>query len=129
MKHSSDQVVFTSNIDEFLADPIRRLYVLHGLAGTGKMSLLAELTERNSHADFVAPTNKAAVNIAEKVGRPASTIHSLIFTPSPSWTKTASPPGASIGSTTAIKAAWSWWMKPAWWSARWAIISLNGWTR
>jgi len=63
--------------DEFMQ---RREFVLAGLAGTGKTSLmrLVEGVAGDRHVHFLAPTNKAASVLRSK-GIPASTIHSTFY--------------------------------------------------
>jgi len=52
--------------------------VIHGLAGTGKSVTLAYLAnELDAHV--VAPTGKAALVVAQKTGRAATTIHGLFY--------------------------------------------------
>ena len=53
--------------------------VCHGVAGTGKTSVLCETAERNPDAILCAYTGKAASNLRRKSGLDAKTIHSLFY--------------------------------------------------
>jgi exodeoxyribonuclease-5 len=58
-------------------------FTLHGLAGTGKTSVMAELARqlRDAGRDviLVAPTGKAAAVLARKTGTRAQTLHGLLY--------------------------------------------------
>src|SRR5258708_6147450 len=58
-------------------EPVTRLF---GYAGTGKTTIAQELARLSSRVLFAAFTGKAASVLTRK-GCPASTIHSLIYTP------------------------------------------------
>ncbi len=59
----------------------RQYCVIHGLAGTGKTTVLAKLASETEGARICAPTGKAASVIRGKTGLPAQTLHSLLYTP------------------------------------------------
>lgn len=74
-----------------VANVMRRLFwndaplaMLAGAAGTGKSYCLAlileELANQHKTVALVAPTGKAARRMMEATGKPASTIHSYVFT-------------------------------------------------
>lgn len=54
-------------------------FVLHGLAGTGKTTVLAYVARRMPGAKLVALTGKAASVLRAKTGLQASTVHSLFY--------------------------------------------------
>jgi exodeoxyribonuclease V len=57
----------------------RQTCVVHGLAGTGKTHLLAEVARRYPGALAIAPTGKAAHVLRQRIRRNASTIHGLFY--------------------------------------------------
>jgi AAA domain len=67
-------------IDGFLAGS-RQSFCLHGLAGTGKTTVLARLARQQNNATLIAPTGKAASVLARKTGLPVLTMHKLLCTP------------------------------------------------
>jgi exodeoxyribonuclease V len=58
---------------------IARVAVLAGPAGCGKSTVLAQLADENPSAIMAAPTGKAASILAAKTGRPADTVHRIVF--------------------------------------------------
>jgi exodeoxyribonuclease V len=87
-------------IRAFLSDPRdRRYFCLHGLAGTGKTTVLAALAREamggdRNHKDgtipstaetpagfLLAPTGKAGAVLARKTGLPVSTLHKCLYMP------------------------------------------------
>jgi exodeoxyribonuclease-5 len=67
-------------IEDFLASN-KRCFVLHGLAGTGKTTVIATLARRTVNSTLVAPTGKAASVLSRKTGLEALTLHRLLYTP------------------------------------------------
>jgi exodeoxyribonuclease-5 len=76
---SPDQARALVAIEAFLRDPCRRTFILHGLAGTGKSFLLAELVRRHPEMHLTAFTGKAASVLRRRVGVPVSTLHQAIY--------------------------------------------------
>ncbi len=78
---SPDQLRALDVIERFLADRSgRRTHAsLHGLAGTGKTFVMAELARRYPGATLCAPTAKAAAVLRARSGLIVSTIHSVIY--------------------------------------------------
>ena len=77
---SHEQETAYDAIAKFASEPLRRVFYLAGLAGTGKTTLLARVAnELLPHAPVLAPTGKAASVLREKMGRPAQTIHSYFM--------------------------------------------------
>jgi exodeoxyribonuclease V len=66
-------------IDEFMADPSQQVFLIHGLAGTGKTTLLAHTALQYDHASLCTLTGKAASILRRKTGLPAQTIHSFFY--------------------------------------------------
>lgn len=83
MTLSPDQAAALAQLEEFLRAPRRSLphpyFVLHGLAGTGKTTLMAHLTRAYRSITLAAFTGKAASVLRTKTGLPASTLHSIIY--------------------------------------------------
>ena len=79
---SPDKAAALARIGEFLRDPARKLFVLHGLAGTGKTWLLTKyLAAALPRVYMCAPTNKAAKNLMDDGEFSVSTVHSMILYP------------------------------------------------
>ncbi|WP_246663647.1 ATP-dependent DNA helicase [Phyllobacterium endophyticum] len=80
---TGDQRTCLSALEGFLSDREQRIFLLKGYAGTGKTFLAKGLTEFLSTQGrafrLAAPTGRAAKIISEKTGRPAQTLHSLIY--------------------------------------------------
>ena len=71
-------------IGAFLADPRdRQAFILRGYAGTGKTSLTAAVAkvweETQNPVVLLAPTGRAAKVLATHAGKPAYTIHKMIY--------------------------------------------------
>lgn len=62
--------------------PTRPVISISGPAGVGKSTVLAEVARQSPTAAVLAPTNKAALVLREKGITRATTIHSLLYTPS-----------------------------------------------
>ncbi|MAG27415.1 hypothetical protein CMI47_17930 [Candidatus Pacearchaeota archaeon] len=78
---TSDQESSLQTVEDRLANH-ERLTVLAGPAGTGKTTLIREILRRLDRRyafSFLAPTGKAAQRLHEVTGRPASTLHSVIY--------------------------------------------------
>src|SRR5215472_17015319 len=67
-------------IEDFLASD-RQSFTLHGLAGTGKTTLVAVLARKLDNASLLAPTGKAAAVLGRKTGLRAGTLHGMLYTP------------------------------------------------
>lgn len=70
-------------LEAFLNDAEKEVFILRGYAGTGKTFLTkgicAYLSALGRDCILCAPTGKAAKVLGEKSGKPASTIHRLIY--------------------------------------------------
>lgn len=67
-------------IDSYIRSSTQEPFVVHGLAGTGKTTLLAALARKYPNATRLAPTGKAAVVLKKKLdGLLVSTVHSYIY--------------------------------------------------
>ena len=86
-KRGSSAIRLTTHQKEALAGLVARIEMgerrlaLRGYAGTGKTTLVRFLSQRLAKRGtlaLAAPTNKAARVLAERSGRPAGTIHSLL---------------------------------------------------
>lgn len=80
MDWSPQQQAAIEAVQGWLADPAPQVFRLFGYAGSGKTTLAKHLAEGAGRALFGAFTGKAALVLRQK-GCPASTIHSLIYTP------------------------------------------------
>lgn len=80
---TADQEQCITDLEAFLRDDARRLFLLKGYAGTGKTFLAAGLTEylltQGRHFSLAAPTGRAAKAIGFKTRQPGRTLHSLIY--------------------------------------------------
>jgi ATP-dependent exoDNAse (exonuclease V) alpha subunit len=76
---SDEQEQAMAAIDAFVADSTQKYFVLHGLAGTGKTTLLAHVAQQYDYAALCCPTGKAASVIRRRTGLPAQTIHSYFY--------------------------------------------------
>lgn len=79
-----DQAEAAELIEEWFVHLDTQIFVLCGYAGTGKTFLIDYIVNRlgllsGESAAFVAPTGKAA-SVLIRLGKPASTVHSLIYT-------------------------------------------------
>lgn len=57
----------------------RNVFVMHGLAGTGKTTVLAEIGRQLPNTLIVTLTGKAASVLRRKTGLPAQTVHSAFY--------------------------------------------------
>ncbi len=78
-----EQAEASGLITAWFFDPAQRYFVLCGYAGTGKTFLVDRIVgqlglKKGNEVAFVAPTGKAA-SVLERMGNPASTVHSLIY--------------------------------------------------
>ena len=84
MELTDDQVAADRAISDWYRNGTRQIYVLSGLAGTGKTTLLRHTVcetlglEPDASAAFVTPTGKAATVLIRQ-GIPATTLHRLIY--------------------------------------------------
>lgn len=80
---NKDQEKCLAELEAFLADDQRQIFLLKGFAGTGKTFLASGLTEfflaQGRNFALAAPTGRAAKVIASKTKQSARTIHSLIY--------------------------------------------------
>lgn len=88
MEYNPQQIQALDGIKNFLKPGNDdKLYILKGSAGTGKTTLLhviaKELCENFTHIIITAPTHRAAKVLAKKTGRPAKTLHSLLYDAEP----------------------------------------------
>lgn len=70
---TEEQEQIAAGIDDFMASS-RQIFLVHGLAGTGKTMLLAHTTLQYSHASLCTLTGKAASILRRKTRLPAQTI-------------------------------------------------------
>jgi exodeoxyribonuclease-5 len=75
-----EQADALASIKDFLAGA-KQYFCLHGLAGTGKTTVIATLARKLPNCTLVAPTGKAASVLARKTGLEALTLHRLLYTP------------------------------------------------
>jgi exodeoxyribonuclease-5 len=68
-----------AEIDDFMANRRRQVFVLHGLAGTGKTTRLAHVAEQYRHDAVCCLTGKAASVLREKTALSTGTIHSYFY--------------------------------------------------
>ncbi|HJU20605.1 MAG TPA: ATP-dependent RecD-like DNA helicase [Stellaceae bacterium] len=76
---SGEQERAVAAIDQFMVDRRRSAFALHGLAGTGKTTVLAHIAGQYKHAALCTLTGKAASNLRRRFGLPAQTIHSFFY--------------------------------------------------
>jgi len=81
VEFSSDQELALQAAEDHVAGRGSRQQCLsiHGLAGTGKTTVLAEIARRYPAALMCTPTGKAAAVLRTKTRRHVSTIHRLIY--------------------------------------------------
>jgi exodeoxyribonuclease-5 len=77
---SEDQQHAADAVREFL-DGDGQHFTLHGLAGTGKTTVLSQMARDMEISRLCAPTGKAASVLREKTGMPTSTLHRLLYQP------------------------------------------------
>ncbi len=75
---SPEQAAAISGIEAFLKSDLQT-YVLHGLAGTGKTTVLADVARRYPDAILCTLTGKAASVLRRKTDLPACTIHAAFY--------------------------------------------------
>jgi exodeoxyribonuclease V len=66
-------------IDAFMPNVKRQIFSLHGLAGSGKTTVLEHVARQYEHAAIVSLTGKAASVIRRRSGLPAQTLHSYFY--------------------------------------------------
>jgi exodeoxyribonuclease-5 len=76
---SDEQERAMAAIDEFMADPTRQVFHLHGLAGSGKTTVLRHVAQQYKHATLCTLTGKAASVLRRKTGLAAQTLHSFFY--------------------------------------------------
>jgi hypothetical protein len=91
---TEDQQDALNAFHQFLLDPIEQVFVLQGYSGCGKSTLVRTIIDeipnfmraarlinpkqKDFHIELTATTNKAAENLGQITGYPASTIHSFL---------------------------------------------------
>lgn len=88
MEYNPQQIQALACVTHFLKpENADKLFILKGSAGTGKTTLLnviaGELCENFKHVMIIAPTHRAAKVLAKKTGKPAKTLHSLLYDAEP----------------------------------------------
>ncbi len=76
---SPQQTKALESIQGFLRSGTKQHFTLHGLAGSGKTTVLAEIAHQNPNAILCTLTGKAASVLRDKTGLPACTIHSAFY--------------------------------------------------
>lgn len=76
---SDEQTCALDSIRGFLASGSKQTFTLHGLAGSGKTTVLARIASQTSQSMLCTLTGKAASVLRDKTGLPASTIHSAFY--------------------------------------------------
>jgi exodeoxyribonuclease-5 len=76
---SPEQREAVGEIKDFLADTARRVFVVNGLAGTGKTHLLGRIAQTPLNPLVCAPTGKAAAVLRERFNLKAMTIHAAFY--------------------------------------------------
>jgi ATP-dependent exoDNAse (exonuclease V) alpha subunit len=76
---TDEQEMAMSAIDAFMADPRRQVFNLHGLAGTGKTTVLRHVAAQYRHAVLCSLTGKAASVLRRRSGLQACTLHSFFY--------------------------------------------------
>lgn len=76
---SPEQSEAMNAINAFISDGSENYFVLHGLAGSGKTTVLAEVARNNRAAILCTLTGKAASVLRDKTDLPACTIHSAFY--------------------------------------------------
>lgn len=76
---TDEQEMAMSAIDAFMADPRRQVFNLHGLAGTGKTTVLRHIAAQYRHAVLCSLTGKAASVLRRRSGLQACTLHSFFY--------------------------------------------------
>ena len=80
---NEDQSIAAGLIEQFLDNPVDRVFVLSGHAGTGKTSMITAIIRYLTHKEqtpvLLASTGRAAKVVSEKSGFKAETIHKHIY--------------------------------------------------
>lgn len=76
---TDEQEAAMAAIDDFMVDHRRQSFTLHGLAGTGKTTLLAHAARQYDHDALCCLTGKAGAVLREKIGLNTGTIHSYFY--------------------------------------------------
>ncbi|MCB0401560.1 MAG: AAA family ATPase, partial [Flavobacteriales bacterium] len=81
---TKNQLTVIGELTDFMLLPVKRhLFVLKGYAGTGKTSLVGALVKTLPQISYdsvlLAPTGRAAKVLANYSGKPAFTIHKMIY--------------------------------------------------
>lgn len=79
MEWGVQQAAVLEQIYEWYKNPRKRVFKLHGYAGTGKTTLLRTACEIAPVVAYGAPTGKAALRMRMSGCHGASTIHSLLY--------------------------------------------------
>lgn len=80
MEWTAQQVEALERIDKFLKNPRQKVFKLHGMAGTGKSTLMPEAGNlAGGTVVYGAPTGKAALRLREAGCHNANTLHSLMY--------------------------------------------------
>ena len=76
---TDEQETAMAAIDAFMVDPRRQTFNLHGLAGSGKTTVLRHVASQYKHAVLCSLTGKAASVLRRKSGLNACTLHSFFY--------------------------------------------------
>jgi exodeoxyribonuclease-5 len=76
---SPEQQEAAAEIWRFIEDDSRRVFTMHGLAGTGKTTVLADVARDQKDALLCTLTGKAASVLRRKTGLDTQTIHSAFY--------------------------------------------------
>lgn len=76
---SEEQRQAVGAIEAFIAKPRASTFTLHGLAGTGKTTVLSHIARAHPNAILCTLTGKAASILRRKAQLPAETIHSAFY--------------------------------------------------
>lgn len=76
---SDEQATARGAMCKFLAAPGKQSFTLHGLAGSGKTTVLATIAQEYPSAILCTLTGKAASVLRDKTGLPACTVHSAFY--------------------------------------------------
>lgn len=76
---TTEQQAVLEQMIAFARDPHKLTFCIHGLAGTGKTTVLAAFARTQPFAALCTPTGKAASILRRKTGLPAQTIHSCFY--------------------------------------------------
>lgn len=78
-KLSDEQMLAVERLLQFTQEPSNPYFVMHGLAGTGKTTVLSYLAQIHPNAMLCTFTGKAASILRLKTGLEATTIHSAFY--------------------------------------------------